>query len=157
MEAQEVQFQRPMSEWITSVSMIIAPLPVFWFFYPRSGFENGNKGMIYLLCLALFLFIYGFYKAFLIPCALQIQENGSLMIKSVLFPKPVAAGEIESVRLTDSVGKKGATRTNYEIILKDGESFAIPSLTHMRDFIEKLKALYPQIGIKDERSDKEKY
>ncbi len=134
--------------------MLVVPIPLFWLFYPHSGFENGNKGLIYLLCFALFMFIYGFYKALLTPYCIEFQKDESLVLKSVLFPKALAAQELQSVRITESVEKKGSGSVVYEIILKDGESFTLPTLTHMAGFIEKLALLCPSIEIKDGRSPK---
>ncbi len=132
--------------------MLLVSLVLFWFFYPRSGFENGDKRLIYFLCLALFLFIFGFYRAFLTPYALQFQNDEWLVMKSFLLPKTLAIREVGSVRITDTISKKGSISVVYEIILKDGDSFTLPSLTHMGGFMEKLTQLNPPIDIKDERS-----
>jgi hypothetical protein len=140
---------------VASLLMLFVPIPLFWLFYPRSGFENGNKGLIYLLCFALFLFIYGFHKVLLIPHSLEFQKDESLVLKSVLFPKTLAIPEMQSVRIIETVGKKGSVSVIYEIILKDGDSFTLPVLTHMADFIEQLTQLYSSIEIRDERLQKE--
>ncbi len=157
MERGTDEFRRPMGDWIVSLFMLVIPIPVFLILYPHSGFETGNKGMIYLLCLFLFLFLYGFYRTLVMPSSVQFHGGESLLIKSALLPKTLAPGEIGSIRLTEVMGSKGTTRTLYEIILKDGDSITLPPLTRMADFMKKLAALCPNLEIKDERSDKQRF
>jgi hypothetical protein len=151
MERSGVKFQKSAGDWIVSVFMLVIPIPLFVIFYPRTGFESGNKGLIYLLCFALFFFIYGFHKALLTPYSIEFQKDESLVMQSVLFPKTLAVQELQSVRITESIGKNGSGKVVYEMILKDGDSLTLPALTHMAGFIEKLALLYPSIEIKDER------
>ena len=154
MAQHEVVFQKSFGDWVLSIFMLLLPLSLFWFFYPRSGFENGNKGLIYLMFIALSLFLYGFYRTFLVPYRLQFQNGGILAINSLLFPKVVAISEIQSVQITEKGGGKSSVQAIYTILLKDGEPIELPFLTKMDYFVEKLKTQNPQIEIKDERSHK---
>jgi hypothetical protein len=137
--------------------MLLVPIPLFWLLYPHGGLESGHKALVYLLCFDLFLFIYGFYKTLVLPHALQFEKDQSLLIKSVLFPKTIPILELKSLRITESAGEKGAIRISYELILSDGDSITLPTLTNMAGFIGRLTLKCPQIEIKDERFHKETY
>ena len=153
MEEHDIVFQRSFGDWAVSIFMLLLPLPLFWFFYPRAGFENGNKELIYLMFIALSLFLYGFYRTFLAPYSLQFQTEGFLVIKSVLFPKIVAIAEIQSVQITENEGGKGPLQSAYALLLKDGDPIDIPALPRVEEVIEIFKTQYPSIEIKDGRSN----
>jgi hypothetical protein len=136
--------------------MLLVPIPLFWLLYPHGGLD-GHKALVYLLCFDLFLFIFGFYRTLVLPYALQFNGNEGLLIKSVLFPKTIPIHELQSVRITESAGEKGSIPITYELILSDGDSITLPTLTNMAGFIGHLSLHCPQIGIKDERFHKENY
>ncbi|HTC19587.1 MAG TPA: hypothetical protein VK859_01990 [bacterium] len=157
MENPEVQFRRHPGDWNASIAMLLVPIPFFWLFYPHGGLDSGHKALVYLLCFDLFLFLYGFYRTLVIPHALQFQKDESLLVKSVLFPKTIPIHDWQSVRITEEAGQKGKIGVLYEIILRDGDSITLPSLTNMAVFMGRLALKYPQIEIKDERFHKENY
>ncbi len=154
MEQHDIVFLKSFRDWFVSIFMLLLPLPLFWFFYPWSGFENGNKVLIYPLFIVLSLFFYGFYRIFLVPYRLQFQNEGILVIKSLLFPKVVAISEIQSVQITEKEGGKGSVQALYTLLLKNGDPIEIPSLIQIDYFLGKLSAQNQQIEIKDERSHK---
>ena len=154
MERHDIVYQKSLRDWVVSILMLLLPLPLFWFFYPRSGFENGNKALIYLMFFALSLFLYGFYRTFLVPYSLQFQNEGILVINSLLFPKVVGISEIESILITEKEGGEGSAQAIYTILLKNGDPIELPSLIQMDYFLGKLSDQNQQIEIKDERSHK---
>lgn len=159
MERPDVKFERSKGKWAGSISMLVLSIPLFVFFYPWSwsGFNNGNKGLIYIVCAALALFLVGFYQTFLTPYALQFQEGGFLLIKSLLFSKALVLEDLESVRLSQTRNRDGSMVTLYTLRLHSGDFYEVPSLTHMAGFIEKLSMVYPNVAIQDDRMRKDQF
>lgn len=143
------RFERTKGDWALSILLLAGSLFLFLVFYPKGGFVIGDKGIIYLNCLLLALFGWGFYRVFLRSYALRFTE-GVLVIQSVLFPKHLAIEWLDSIRISRSPGLQGP-KTVYTLQIKNGDPVEIPALGSMDLFIEKLAAMNGQLKVLDER------
>ena len=143
----EERFERTKGDWGFSIFWLVGSLILFLVFYPKGGFVIGDKGLIYLNCLFLAFFGYGFYRTFLQPYALRFTQEGMLLVQSVLFPKSLPAAWIESIRISG-----GKPTTAYILQIKDGDPVEIPALGSVAGFLAKLKAAQPQVRIEDGRA-----
>jgi hypothetical protein len=149
-DREDDRFERNQGDWALSLFLLVVSLVLFFVFYPKNGFVYGDKGIIYLNCLILGLFGWGFYRVFLRPYALRFTPEGTLLIQSVLFPKSLAIDWIESVHITEVPSRNGP-KTVYTLQIKNGDPVVIPPLGSMDVFIEKIAAMNGHLKVLDER------
>ncbi len=142
------RFERTQVDWFSSIGLLVLSVVLFALFYPHHEFIRGDKMRIYPLCGALGLFLLMFYKAFLKPHAYRFQPDGTLLLKSVFFPKALPIAQLESVTITQTMDRKGP-KDVYTLLLKGGDPIELPHLGNMRLFLEKLSTLNPEMEVRD--------